>query len=157
MNCFLNTWLQMKSFPELKCYRDIIFYWKYFLNTDRKTFPNYVNPVSPGDVPLLCRPTGELNFQWIQEYNSYQVKCGWNDSMHWWVSCKTDFSLFQYVLLLCLATNTVSVPIMPTHSFLVVTRASNCCCVCHAHPACIHICITTHHHVIYQRWGCTYI
>ena len=33
----------MKNYPELKCYRDISFIWKYFLNPDRKAFPNYID------------------------------------------------------------------------------------------------------------------
>ncbi len=27
--------LLMRNYPELRCYRDIAFYWKYFLNPDR--------------------------------------------------------------------------------------------------------------------------
>ena len=32
-----------KNFPELRCYRDIVFWWKTMMNTDVKAFPNYVD------------------------------------------------------------------------------------------------------------------
>ncbi len=31
--------LLMRNYPELRCYRDIVFYWKYFLNPDRSVLP----------------------------------------------------------------------------------------------------------------------
>jgi hypothetical protein len=75
----------MKSYPELKCYRDIAFWWKYFLNTDRKVFPNFVDPARAGDVPVFNRPRADLMFNWNNEHNCYIVACNWSDNMHWWV------------------------------------------------------------------------
>ncbi len=32
----------MKQYPELRCYRDVVFWWKYLLNPDRKVFLNFI-------------------------------------------------------------------------------------------------------------------
>lgn len=40
----------MKSFPEIAPYRDLAFFWKFFLNPDRTSFCNYVPSVAEGTV-----------------------------------------------------------------------------------------------------------
>ena len=58
----------LHDYPELRCYRDIAFYWKWFLNPDRVVFPNATqtlhlptNPMKASEIPLdiACpfRPT----------------------------------------------------------------------------------------------------
>ena len=34
--------LLLRNYPELRCFRDIVFTWKWFLNPQRSHFPNYV-------------------------------------------------------------------------------------------------------------------
>lgn len=51
----------LKNFPELRSYRDICFYWKYFLNPDLKAFPNF------SDARELSRMTTILSFHWSDE------------------------------------------------------------------------------------------
>ena len=63
----------MKNYPELRCYRDIIFWWKYVLNTDRSVFPNYVDPLSPREIARQSRMNAQLSFDWDQENNGYRV------------------------------------------------------------------------------------
>ena len=36
----------MKNFPEIAPYRDLNFFWKFFLNADRAAFSNYVPPTT---------------------------------------------------------------------------------------------------------------
>ncbi|KAJ1420484.1 hypothetical protein B484DRAFT_433531, partial [Ochromonadaceae sp. CCMP2298] len=62
----------MKNFPELRCYRDIVFWWKYFGNTDRKAFNNYV-PEGNTEVRTVERMHAQLNFGWDDQKNGYQV------------------------------------------------------------------------------------
>lgn len=50
--------LLLKNYPEMKAYRDLAFYWKYFLNPDVKVFPNY------GSVSRKARMQGVLHFSW---------------------------------------------------------------------------------------------
>lgn len=63
----------MKNYPELKCYKDIVFWWKFFLNTDRKVFPNYSDPENPRDIPRLDRMNAQLNFSWDDASGGYEV------------------------------------------------------------------------------------
>jgi hypothetical protein len=63
----------IKNYPEFKCYRDIAFWWKYFLNTDRKVFPNYNNPNQAAEVPNLDRMASQLTFSWDDTRGGYQV------------------------------------------------------------------------------------
>ena len=35
--------LLLRNYPELRCFRDIVFTWKWFLNPQRSHFPNYVS------------------------------------------------------------------------------------------------------------------
>lgn len=65
--------LLMKNYPEFRCYRDIAFWWKYFLNTDRKIFPNYVNPDLAAEVAQLDRLQSQLTFNWDENRGGYQV------------------------------------------------------------------------------------
>jgi hypothetical protein len=62
----------MKNYPEFRCYRDIVFWWKYFLNTDRKAFKNYV--VGDGsEVSDVDRIHAQLSFGWDETKNGYNV------------------------------------------------------------------------------------
>jgi hypothetical protein len=65
--------LVMKNFPEVKCYRDIVYFWKYFLNPDRKVFANYSTPEEPKDIARQSRMAAQLNFDWDDEKNGYEV------------------------------------------------------------------------------------
>lgn len=73
--------LLMKNFPELKCYRDIIFFWKYFLNPDRKEFPNYSPPEEPIDIARIGRMSAQLDFAWDEEKDGYDVTA-FGNSLH---------------------------------------------------------------------------
>eukprot|EP01038_Epipyxis_sp_PR26KG_P004031 gene4031-5768_t len=63
----------IKNYPELKCYRDVVFWWKYFLNTDRKAFKNYVNLERPTEVARIGRMDAQLTFNWDEQNGGYQV------------------------------------------------------------------------------------
>jgi len=63
----------MKNYPELKCYKDVVFWWKFFLNTDRKVFPNYSDPENSRDIPRLDRMNAQLNFAWDDAQGAYEV------------------------------------------------------------------------------------
>jgi hypothetical protein len=75
----------MKNYPELSCYRDIVFWWKYCLNTDRKVFVNYSDPASPRDVARWSRLNAQLRWDWDNEANGYRVL-----SMQLELHCKPD-------------------------------------------------------------------
>eukprot|EP00954_Amorphochlora_amoebiformis_P008798 684871-Amorphochlora_amoeboformis.AAC.1 len=81
---YLCGGLIIKNWPELACYRDIAFYFKYFLNTDPVAFPpsgrNYVqaqaqlrwglspkgfvviSTLIPPKFPMFCRPRPGIPF-----------------------------------------------------------------------------------------------
>ena len=63
----------MHNYPEIRCLRDVSFYWKFFLNTDRKSFPNYVDVSSTAKRELIRfdRMSAVLTFQFNGQ--SYQV------------------------------------------------------------------------------------
>jgi thiol-disulfide isomerase/thioredoxin len=63
----------MKSYPELHCYRDISFWWKYLLNTDRKIFPNYISTDQPTEVGRQDRMSCQLVFNWDDSRGGYSV------------------------------------------------------------------------------------
>ena len=65
----------LKNYPELRCYRDVCFFWKYFLNPDAKAFPNF------SDAQNLGRMDAVLAWQWNGEENGYQVNCGSQGNM----------------------------------------------------------------------------
>jgi hypothetical protein len=58
--------LLLKNFPELRCYRDICFYWKYFLNPDASAFPNFIQAPTVGQMDTI------LIWQWASD-SGYQV------------------------------------------------------------------------------------
>eukprot|EP00457_Paulinella_chromatophora_P000002 gb/GEZN01000002.1/.p1 GENE.gb/GEZN01000002.1/~~gb/GEZN01000002.1/.p1 ORF type:complete len:6816 (+),score=1425.09 gb/GEZN01000002.1/:114-20561(+) len=60
----------MKEYPELKCYRDITLWWKYWLNTDLTAFPNWTNG---GMTSRYTRSSAELRWQWDSRNNAFQV------------------------------------------------------------------------------------
>jgi len=63
----------LKNFPELECYRDIVFWWKYFLNPDVTSFPNYGG--SDGrDINRFDRMVAQLSWKWNSENLSYDVR-----------------------------------------------------------------------------------
>ena len=57
-----------KNFPELRSYRDVVFYWKYFLNPDLKAFPNF------SDAHEHSRMHTILSFHWNEEDSGYRVE-----------------------------------------------------------------------------------
>eukprot|EP01038_Epipyxis_sp_PR26KG_P004458 gene4458-6304_t len=64
----------MSSYPELKCYRDIICWWKFFLNTDRKAFPNYnKNSEKSSEISSIGRMEAKLDFAWDDRNHCYKV------------------------------------------------------------------------------------
>ena len=63
----------MKNYPELKCYRDVVFIWKYFLNTDRKVFLNYCDPEQPHEVAVQNRMNSQLTFDWDDSHACFTV------------------------------------------------------------------------------------
>jgi hypothetical protein len=65
----------LKNYPELRCYRDVCFVWKYFLNPDGKAFPNHNN------APNLSRMQTVLAWSWNNEENSYKVDCSIQNSL----------------------------------------------------------------------------
>jgi hypothetical protein len=73
LNTFHRCLLQMKNYPEFRCFRDIVFWWKYFLNTDRKAFKNYVTADNT-EVPTIERMHAQLNFGWDEQKNGYLVQ-----------------------------------------------------------------------------------
>ena len=64
----------IRSYPELKAYRDIAFWWKHFLNTDRKVFLNYSDPESPTDISRQLRVSAQLRFEWDDDANEYRIR-----------------------------------------------------------------------------------
>lgn len=64
----------MKNYPELRCYRDVAFWWKFFLNPDRKDLPNYVNPDAPNEIPRWDRMSSQLTFDWDGSKNCFTVQ-----------------------------------------------------------------------------------
>jgi hypothetical protein len=66
-----------RDFPEFFAYRDISFWWKYFLNPDMNAFPN--NPLQMASIgsgtalPEIPRMNMQLNWQWDQQQRGYQV------------------------------------------------------------------------------------
>ena len=59
----------LKNYPELRCYRDLCFMWKYFLNPDLKGFPNFNN------APNLSRMQAVLAWSWNPDEKSYKTDC----------------------------------------------------------------------------------
>ena len=64
----------MKNYPEFLCYRDIVFFWKLFLNTDRTSFLNYSAPESKNDLVRQDRMKAILRFDWDDRNKAYQVQ-----------------------------------------------------------------------------------
>ena len=51
----------MHNWPELHCYRDIVFYWKYFCCTDRRVFPVKITLFSLlGMLEWQCAPEAKV-------------------------------------------------------------------------------------------------
>ena len=63
-----ETSVILKNFPELRCYRDVTFYWKYFLNPDLKAFPYF------SDAHEHSRMHTILSFRWDDEETGYRVE-----------------------------------------------------------------------------------
>ena len=63
--------LLMKNYPELSCFRDIVFYWKFFLNPDRTAFPNY--SLDDGEVVQLKRMAGQLSWRYDDQSHAFSV------------------------------------------------------------------------------------
>ena len=51
-----NRALVIKNFPEFRCYRDIVFYFKFFLNPDIRRFPAKSS---------YSQRDAELQFRWV--------------------------------------------------------------------------------------------
>jgi thiol-disulfide isomerase/thioredoxin len=65
--------LLMKNYPELRAYRDIGMWWKWFLNADVTVFPNYSDPKAPRDISDINRLQAQLKWDWNNEEKGYQV------------------------------------------------------------------------------------
>jgi hypothetical protein len=65
--------LLMKNYPELRSYRDIVFWWKHFLNPDRKSFLNYSDPKNPRELNVIPRMDSQLSWGWEENEQRYQV------------------------------------------------------------------------------------
>jgi hypothetical protein len=68
-----ETSLLLRNYPELRAYRDIAAWWKYFLNPDVSVFPNYSDPAAPKDVPEMDRLQAQQRWGWSNEENGFQV------------------------------------------------------------------------------------
>ena len=62
----------LHDYPELRCYRDIAFYWKWFLNPDRVVFPNAIE-YAGDELPLRDYLEAQLNWQWDSGQQEYKV------------------------------------------------------------------------------------
>ena len=49
----------IKNYPEFKHYRDISFYFKWFLNPDKEAFPNGERSYSQREMQLAINQIGE--------------------------------------------------------------------------------------------------
>ena len=58
-----------QSASELRAYRDIAFYWKFFLNPDITVFPNYIQPGTAGSASRQSRMSATLKFGWNEGYS----------------------------------------------------------------------------------------
>eukprot|EP00961_Rhodomonas_salina_P039250 527511-Rhodomonas_salina.1 len=63
--------LLMLNYPEIRCYRDICFWWKYFLNPDRKVFPNHSEDDS---LTMHKRIAARLTWGWKNDEGGYVVR-----------------------------------------------------------------------------------
>ena len=57
--------LLIKNYPEFKHYRDIAFYFKFFLNPDKSCFPSRDRPFTQREM--------QLTFSWNDEQNEFRV------------------------------------------------------------------------------------
>jgi hypothetical protein len=71
---------------EIKCYRDIVFYWKYFLNPDVKCFPNALdeneNMRFGNTATIFSRMQAVLAWGWNEEAKAYRVDTEMYGDMH---------------------------------------------------------------------------
>jgi hypothetical protein len=64
----------LKQYPEMRAYRDVAMWWKFFLNPDVEVFPNYSpDPKRPKELQSLSRLSAQLNWQWSDEEKGYKV------------------------------------------------------------------------------------
>lgn len=64
----------MSSYPELRAFRDIMFWFKFYCNPDRKSFVNYISkPDEPHDLESQPRTAGKLDFQWDDRSLNFTV------------------------------------------------------------------------------------
>lgn len=64
----------MKNFTEIKYYRDVVFWWKMFLNPDRKAFPNFIDHANnPRELRRWDRMEAQLVFRWNDQGSCYTV------------------------------------------------------------------------------------
>jgi len=66
--------LLLKNYPELRAFRDIVFWWKFHLNADVKAFPNYTPPDSTNEIGTFDRLQAQLRWNWDEEEKGYQVQ-----------------------------------------------------------------------------------
>jgi len=66
--------LLLKNYPELRAYRDIMFWWKFHLNADVTAFPNYTPPDSTNEIGTFDRLQAQLRWNWDDEVKGYQVQ-----------------------------------------------------------------------------------
>jgi hypothetical protein len=56
-----------KNCPELRCFRDIAYWWKFLTNPDKKIFVNFSPPDQPKELERLTPYSAQLNFSTFDE------------------------------------------------------------------------------------------
>ena len=65
--------MQVKNYSEIKFYRDIVFWWKYFLNPDRKAMLNYIRPEEKRELKRIDRMEAQIVFTWDEARLAYSA------------------------------------------------------------------------------------
>lgn len=65
--------LLMKQYPELRAYRDVTMWWKFYLNADLEAFPNYAPPENPKEIGIFSRLAAQLVWNWSDQEKGYEV------------------------------------------------------------------------------------
>lgn len=73
-----------RNYPELRCFRDIVFFWKCLMNPDVKAFPNWIDTRRedheiPSSLGRFGRLQAQLHWQWEQSNTTagYLVYCSY--------------------------------------------------------------------------------
>jgi hypothetical protein len=69
--------LLLRNYPELRCFRDIVFAWKWFLNPQRSHFPNYVkvgNDTGARTSPRRSVEEAQMVWSYESRERGFQVR-----------------------------------------------------------------------------------